>query len=70
MSEREAVTEDCRKLHNVDSIMCTPHQVYYLGHVASRGRREMHRGVQWGNLKERDCLEDLGVDGKAYVNGY
>jgi len=26
-------------------------------------RREMHTGFLWGNLKERDYLEDLGIDG-------
>jgi hypothetical protein len=25
--------------------------------------REMHAGFSWGDLKERDHLEDLGVDG-------
>jgi len=26
------------------------------------GRREMHTGFWWGNLKERYHLEDLGID--------
>jgi hypothetical protein len=26
-------------------------------------RREMPTGFLWGNLKERDYLEDLGIDG-------
>jgi hypothetical protein len=26
------------------------------------GRREMHAVFQWGNLKEADHLEDLGID--------
>jgi hypothetical protein len=27
------------------------------------GRGEVHTGFWWGNLRERDHLEDLGVDG-------
>jgi hypothetical protein len=27
------------------------------------GRGEVHTGVWWGDLKEGDNLEDLGVDG-------
>jgi len=27
------------------------------------GSREMHARLLWGNLKERDHLEDLGFDG-------
>jgi len=26
-------------------------------------RREMHTGFLWGNLRERDYLEDLSIDG-------
>jgi len=31
------------------------------------GRKEMHRGVCWGNMKERDCLKDAGVDGRIIL---
>ena len=27
-----------------------------------QGRREMHKGFGWGKLKERDNMEDLGVN--------
>jgi hypothetical protein len=26
------------------------------------GKGVLHTGVQWGNLRERDHLEDLGID--------
>jgi hypothetical protein len=29
------------------------------------GRGEVHTGFWWGNLRERDYLEDLGVDGRV-----
>jgi len=28
------------------------------------GRVEMHTEFWWGNLRERDRLEDLGIDGR------
>ena len=27
----------------------------------------MHAGFWWGNLKERDYLEDLGLDGRVII---
>ena len=35
----------------------------WTGHVARMGRGEVHTGFWWGNLRERDHLEDPGVDG-------
>jgi hypothetical protein len=35
----------------------------WAGHVARVGG-EVHTGFWWGNLRERDHWEDLGVDGK------
>jgi hypothetical protein len=29
--------------------------------------RKMHRGFRWGNVKERDCMEKLGVNGRVTV---
>jgi hypothetical protein len=31
------------------------------------GRREMHRGLWWGDLRERDYLKDLGVEGSIIL---
>jgi len=32
------------------------------GHAARIGRGEVHTGFWWGNVRERDHLEDPGVD--------
>ena len=31
------------------------------------GKGEMHTGFWWGNLNQRDKLEDLGVDGRKMI---
>ena len=31
------------------------------------GRREVYTGFWWGNLKERDHLEDSGIDGRMIL---
>jgi len=36
----------------------------WAGHVACMQTGEVHTGFWWGNLRERDHLEDPGVDGK------
>jgi hypothetical protein len=36
-------------------------------HIAQMGRREVHTGFRWGNLRERDYLEDLSIDGKIIL---
>ena len=37
-------------------------RMIWVGHVARMGTGEVHTGFWWGNLRERDHLEDLGVD--------
>jgi len=37
-------------------------------YVGGEGRGEVYTGFWWGNLKERDHLEDQGVDGKDNIN--
>ena len=46
----------------------TPHQISdsiksirWAGHVAYMGKKGKHTGFWWGNLKERDQFEELGI---------
>jgi len=39
----------------------------WVGHVARMGRGEVRIVVWWGNLRERDHLEDAGVDGRIIL---
>ena len=32
-----------------------------------RGRKELHTGLWWGNLRERDHFENLGIDGRIIL---
>ena len=38
--------------------------------MASMGRREMNTGFWWGNMKDGDGVEDLGVDWKVNIKMY
>jgi len=42
--------------------MINSRRMRWVGHVARMGIGEVHPGFLWGNLRERDHLEDLGVD--------
>jgi hypothetical protein len=33
-------------------------------------KREIHRGFWWGDLKERDHLKDLDIDGYSIKMGF
>ena len=39
----------------------------WAGHVARMGKEEMYTEFWWGNLRERDHLKDLGVDGRILL---
>ena len=39
----------------------------WTGDVAGMGRGEVCTGFWWGNLRERDHIEDPGVDGKEVL---
>ena len=70
--KRDEVTGEWRKLHNeelnvlysstniVRAIKST--LVRWVGHVARTGKRRGRYGILVGNLREKDHLEDPGVD--------
>ena len=69
---RDEVTGEWRKLHNEELIqysspniicMIKSRRMRWAGNVALWGRVEVHTGFWWGNLREKDHLEDPGVDG-------
>ena len=41
--------------------------MFLSGRVARMGRGEVYTGFRWGNLGERDHLEDSGIDGKIIL---
>jgi hypothetical protein len=71
------VTGECRKLHNEEfnDLYSSPKIVWviklgmrWVGYVAHYGRRgEVYTGFWWGNLRERDHLEDPDVDGRIIL---
>jgi hypothetical protein len=47
--------------------MIKSRRMRWAGHVARRGREEVHTRFWWGNLRERGHLEDPGVDGEYNI---
>jgi hypothetical protein len=37
------------------------------GHVECKGRVDVHTALWWGNLKEIDYVEDLGIGGRIIL---
>jgi hypothetical protein len=66
-----------RRLRNEElhGLFCSPNIVRVIksrrmgwaGHVARMERGEAHAGFWWGDLRIRDRLEDLGVDGRVML---
>jgi hypothetical protein len=77
--KREEVTREWRKLHNEEfnELYSSPNIVRVIksgtmrwaGHVARMGERrgEVYKRFWWGNLGERDNLEDPCVDGRIIL---
>jgi hypothetical protein len=76
-SKREEVTGEWRKLHNeeLSDLYCSPiiigviksRRMRWAGHVARIGERRGVYSFLWGNLRERDHLEDSGVEGRIIL---
>jgi hypothetical protein len=42
-------------------------KIRWADHIARMGKREVHTGFWWGNLREGDHLGDPGVDGRIIL---
>jgi hypothetical protein len=72
--KRNEVTGEWRRLHNeeLNDLYVSPNigrviklrGMRWAGHVACMGKREVHTGFWWGDLREGDHLGDLGIDGR------
>ena len=75
--KRNEVAREWRKLHNeeLNDLYCSPNivrviksrKMRWAGHVAHMGGGEAYTGFWWGNLRERDHLEDPGIDGRIIL---
>jgi len=75
--KRDKVTGRCRRLHNEElyDLYCLTNvtgviksrRMRWMGHVACMGeKRGVHR-FRWGNLRERDHLEEPGIGGTVIL---
>jgi hypothetical protein len=75
--KRDKVTRDWRKLHNeeLNDQYSSPNIFWmiksrrkgWVGHVAFMGKVEVDTGFWSGNLRQRDHLEDSGMDGRIIL---
>jgi hypothetical protein len=75
--KRDEVTGEWRRLHNKElyALYSSPNiirivksrKLRWVGHVTRMGEGELHREFQWGNLRERNRLEDSGKDGRIIL---
>ena len=75
--KRDEVTGERRKLHNgeLNDLYSSPNiirmiksgRMRWSGHVARMREGEVCTGFWWGNLRERDHLEDSGTDGRIIL---
>jgi hypothetical protein len=75
--KREEATGEWRRLHNgeLNDLYSTPNvirviksrRIRWAGHIARMGKREVHTGFWWGDLREGDHFGDQGVDGRIIL---
>jgi hypothetical protein len=74
---RDEATGEWRRLHNeeLNDLHSSPNiirliksrRMSWAGHVARMGKREVHTGFWWGDLREGDHLGDPGEDGRIIL---
>jgi len=77
--KRDEVTGEWRKLLNeeLNDLYSSPNivrviksrRMRWAWHVACMGERRGYKGFWWGNLREKDHLQDPGVDGRIILRG-
>jgi hypothetical protein len=75
--KRDEATGEWRRLHNeeLNDLYSSPNiirviksrRMRWAGHVAGMGKREVHTGFWWGDLREGDHLGDPGIDGRIIL---
>ena len=78
-SRRDEVTGKGRQLHNEElndlysspyiARVVTSRRMRWAVHVEYMGRGEAHIWFRWGNLRERNHVEDPGIDGRIILKG-
>jgi hypothetical protein len=67
--EWRRIYEELNDLHTSPNIILVMKSriLWRAVHIARMGRRQVHREFWWGNLRERDHLEEHGVDGRIML---
>ena len=74
--KRDEVTGEWRRLHNEELYalyspdiirVIKSRRMRWVGHVACMGREKVYTGFWWGNLMERDRVEEPSVDGRIIL---
>jgi hypothetical protein len=74
--KRDEATGEWRRLHNAElnDLYLSPNiirviksRMRWAGHVARMGKREVHTGFWWGDLREGDHLGDPGINGSMIL---
>ena len=75
--KRDKVTGERRNLHNkeLNDLYCSsdvfqviqPGIIRWAGHVARRGREQVHTGFWRGEMRKKEHLEDLSIEGRVIL---
>jgi hypothetical protein len=68
---RDKVRGKWRRPHNEEPYALTPHKILFGEEIKKNemgGAYKTYTGFWWGNVRARDHLEDVTVDGKIILN--